>query len=531
MKGAEETTRDTITPPSVTDADADDLINVSGHKQEVDRIFDLFSTISLAITCGNVWPSLAGSITVAIYNGGAPGFIYEFITVAVFYWFVAASIAELASAIPSAGGVYHWATVTAGPRYGKLCGFMAGWWNYLAWLFGTASTLQISANIIISMWRVSHPGFVEQRWMVFVVYIILCWFIACVAGFANKALPRIEQVGGFFVVVGFLITVIVCAIMPKVNGQPYATSSFVWTNWENGTGYTSNGLVFVLGMLNGAFAVGTPDVTSHLAEEIPKPQINIPYAMLAQYSIGFITGLFFLIPIMYGIFDLSEITAAGTLFPLADIYVQVTGSAAATIGLLFLVLIPVNGSTCGCYLTSSRVFWTLARDRATPFSGFFSTINPRFKVPLNAIMLNATLCTVLGCIYLGNLTAFTAFVSSFVVLTSASYVCAILPNLLSGRSRLTPGPFWMKGAIGFVVNAVAGSYMLAFIVIFCFPFAMPVSPLYMNYTCVIFGGFTIIVGAFYLILKKNYEGPKVVHLEGVAEMTVAEYRAQVSSDK
>lgn len=104
MKGAEETTRDTITPPSVTDADADDLINVSGHKQEVDRIFDLFSTISLAITCGNVWPSLAGSITVAIYNGGAPGFIYEFITVAVFYWFVAASIAELASAIPSAGG-------------------------------------------------------------------------------------------------------------------------------------------------------------------------------------------------------------------------------------------------------------------------------------------------------------------------------------------------------------------------------------------------------------------------------------------
>lgn len=147
---------------------------------------------------------------------------------------------------------------------------MAGWWNYLAWLFGTASTLQISANIIISMWRVSHPGFVEQRWMVFVVYIILCWFIACVAGFANKALPRIEQVGGFFVVVGFLITVIVCAIMPKVNGQPYATSSFVWTNWENGTGYTSNGLVFVLGMLNGAFAVGTPDVTSHLAEEIPK---------------------------------------------------------------------------------------------------------------------------------------------------------------------------------------------------------------------------------------------------------------------
>jgi choline transport protein len=28
--------------------------------------------------------------------------------------------------------------------------------------------------------------------------------------------------------------------------------------------------VFFLGMLNGAFAVGTPDVITHLAEEIPQ---------------------------------------------------------------------------------------------------------------------------------------------------------------------------------------------------------------------------------------------------------------------
>lgn len=45
--------------------------------------------------------------TVAIYNGGPPGIIYEFIASCVFYWLVAASIAELASAIPSSGGGTH----------------------------------------------------------------------------------------------------------------------------------------------------------------------------------------------------------------------------------------------------------------------------------------------------------------------------------------------------------------------------------------------------------------------------------------
>lgn len=50
------------------------------------------------------------------------GVLYEFITVSVFYWIVAASIAELASAIPSSGGVYHWASVTAGRKWGRVNG-------------------------------------------------------------------------------------------------------------------------------------------------------------------------------------------------------------------------------------------------------------------------------------------------------------------------------------------------------------------------------------------------------------------------
>ena len=114
-------------------------INASGHRQELDRNFNLLSICSLGISSGNTWIALGGSITVAIYNGGPPGVIYEFIAASIFYWFIAASLAELASAMPSAGGVYHWSSITAG-RYGRVCGFFAGWWNFLAWLFGVASS-------------------------------------------------------------------------------------------------------------------------------------------------------------------------------------------------------------------------------------------------------------------------------------------------------------------------------------------------------------------------------------------------------
>jgi choline transport protein len=44
------------------------------------------------------------------------------------YFMIAACIAEMASAIPSSSGVYHWASVTAGAKYGKALGFFAGWY-------------------------------------------------------------------------------------------------------------------------------------------------------------------------------------------------------------------------------------------------------------------------------------------------------------------------------------------------------------------------------------------------------------------
>jgi choline transport protein len=104
-----------------------EVLNASGHKQELERQFSLLSICSIGITTGNVWAALGGSIVIALYNGGPPGVIYGFIAVACFYFLIAACIAEMASAFPTASGVYHWASVTAGPKYGKVVGFFAGW--------------------------------------------------------------------------------------------------------------------------------------------------------------------------------------------------------------------------------------------------------------------------------------------------------------------------------------------------------------------------------------------------------------------
>ena len=446
------------------------------------------------------------------------GVLYEFLTVSVFYWIVAISIAELASAIPSSAGVYHWATITPGKRWGRVNGYFAGWWNYLAWVFGAASMSSIFGNTVVQMYALNHPDFVAERWHVFVAYVIVTWLACLSVCFFNRAMPMLNNAGIVFIIAGFFITIIVLAVMPGRGGRPpHATSSFVWREWSAEIGYP-NGFVFVAGMLNGAYSVGVPDVASHLSEEIPNPARNVPIAIGLQMGIGFVTGFTYLITIMYAINDYDALFEAA--YPISEIYLQGTGSAAGAIGLLFLALTCIGICLVGLYITAGRTLWTLARDRATPFSNQLSKIHPALDVPIITTLLTAVLVTILGCIYIGSLTAFNAFVGSFVIMSSASYIAAILPHLLTGRKNITYGTFHLnRGPLGYICNAVACGYMIVWFVIYCFPFALPTNAATMNYASLLWGGLTILLLIWWFVgARKGYEGPKTTGGQSEADL-------------
>ncbi|OAL47227.1 amino acid transporter [Pyrenochaeta sp. DS3sAY3a] len=495
--------------------DADDTIavgevlNASGHKQELERQFSLLSICSIGITTGNVWAALGGSIVIALYNGGPPGVIYEFVAVSCFYFMIAACIAEMASSIPSAAGVYHWASVTGGAKFGRVVGYFAGWWNTLGWIFGTASITSILSNQVISMYGLFHDGYAYERWHVFIVYLVITWISCFIVMFANRALPTLTNIGLAFILLGVFITIMVCAIMPSKTGKGHASSSFVWKEWTNQAGWASDGFVFAAGMLNGAFAVGTPDCVSHLAEEIPSPRSNIPKAILAQYAVGFTTAFFYLITIFYSVNDLDSLFSNPWPFPLAELYRQATNSHAGSLGLLIVIFLPTFSTNIGCYITSGRMLWTMGRDNATPFSSWIGKIDKKWGNPFNATLVCGVFNTILGLVYIGSSQAFTAFVGSFIVMTSFSYLAFILPNILTRRRYIIKGPFSMPDPVFYTVAGLACAYMIVWIPIYCFPFALPFDETTMNYSSAMVGGCTILLGGWYLWIRNSgYVGPR-----------------------
>ena len=121
-------------------------------------------------------------------------------------------------------------------------------------------------------------------------------------------------------------------------------------------------------------------------------------------------------------------------------YQQATRSNAGTMGLLFIFLLDFLVAIPGAYVVCGRMLWTLARDDATPASGWLRHVSGRWRNPLHAQIVCGCCVTVLGCIYIASDRAFNAFVGTFAILTTLSYLSSILPHLLTARKYVRPGP-------------------------------------------------------------------------------------------
>ena len=89
-----------------------------GYKQELHRGWSGFSNFAISFSIISI---LAGCFTTygqAWNNGGPVAISIGWLVISVFVLLVAFSMSELASAMPTAGGIYYWASKLGGPGWG-----------------------------------------------------------------------------------------------------------------------------------------------------------------------------------------------------------------------------------------------------------------------------------------------------------------------------------------------------------------------------------------------------------------------------
>ena len=70
----------------------------------------------------------------------------------------------------------------------------------------------------------------------------------------------------------------------------FQSPHFVFVEFNNGTGWSSSAIAFIVGLINPNWSFSCLDAATHIAEESLSPATDIPKAILGTVAIGFITS-------------------------------------------------------------------------------------------------------------------------------------------------------------------------------------------------------------------------------------------------
>ncbi|KAI1612030.1 amino acid/polyamine transporter I [Exophiala viscosa] len=498
----------------ITDDEA--VLAALGRKDLLRRNWGFWNILGFAVTNLCSWEFATSLIGSTFTNGGPVAVVYGFITTFFGILAINASLAEMASMYPVAGGQYFWTFHFAPPRIRVFLSYFQGWLTSIAWQVGFVSTTVFLAEQIEGLIVLNHSSYVPKSWHTFLLMIMFSLVGLVMLTLGKKALPVMQTVSGITHIVFFLVITIVLLSMSKK-----ASSEFVWTKFVNNSGWSNNGVSFCIGLLLPAFSISGADGCVHMSEEVRNASLNIPRAFVYTLLINGTMAFAFMVVSLYCITDLDTVLDTPTGFPIIQIFYQATNSkAAATIMDVMMMTIQITCSFC-LLAAASRLAWSFSREGGFPGAKTLAKVDPRLEVPLNAIYLSVTISIVLSVIVIGSSVALEAIVSLCTLAAFMSYTLPIGSFLWFRLTQTTPiayGP-WKLGRWGVPINIFALCWCIFFVVILPFPSVMPVTAEDMNYAGPIaVGVFCVLTVDWMLRARYHYFGPKVeITLDGVGQ--------------
>ncbi|KAK8924335.1 hypothetical protein H634G_06470 [Metarhizium anisopliae BRIP 53293] len=471
-----------------------------GHEQELQRRFSLPALVSLCICLMATWEATSTVIATALVSGGSPCLFYNYVLSFFFSMCVAASLGEIASIYPTAGGQYHWvAALCPGPSK-MTAAYVTGWISVGGQIILTSSAafaagLQTQALIVLN-----DDGYIPLRWQGMFLYWGVLTYAAILNIWGMRVMPHVNILSGIIHIAGFVGILATLAAMAKKT-----TSQVVFLDFVNSSGWSSDGISWLVGLVSAVYPFLGYDAACHLAEELPQPSRNVPLAMVGSVFVNGVMGLAYVIVLLYSAGS-TDLENAPLGFPFMQIYLDATNSRVGTTIMSIMVILIAVAATIAGIMSTSRTVWAFARDQATPYHEGLSHISPRLQIPLNAVLAVVALQFALGFIYLGNDTAFNAILSMAIIGLYLSYLLPVLYMLFHGRWNLQPhqyGRFRLGFVPGITLNILGAIWMVTVIIFSLFPTTMPVTAKNMNYSIVVFGGWMVFGLGYYVFRARH----------------------------
>jgi amino acid transporter len=513
-----------------------------GYAQELFRSMGGFSNFAISFSIISI---LTGAVILYDYGlawAGKAAVMLGWPLITIFVLAIAASMAELASAYPTAGGLYYWASKMKNKNW--------GWWT--AWLnligqFAIVAGIDYAAAGFINATILDRltggvfnttefiPGILNGQ-LVTMGVILAIQLALNIGGINLVALLNQVSVWWHIAIVAIVVVFIFATGKPDASGlglfqiQPVDQAG----SWNNNLGFinlqygpaTSYPIIlaFFFSLLLANWTYTGYDASAHVAEETVGARMASAWGVFLSVAVSAVVGYIFLVALTTHLPDLSTLFPATLQTPIqagASQYYFGGGVAVVSIleynlgqlGDLLAAGIAIAMWFCGLasLAAAGRMLFAFSRDDGIPGSSWLKRVSHRYRTPANslaAVAVVAWLFTLVAFI-VGTGTAIVIITAVSTIFLYAAYGLVIYLGATTTEWR--EHRVWSLARWSKPVAYVAVFWVIVLMVLFSFPTSGNISWPFMA------GAVVLLLIYYFGWARARFQGPKIMGAE--AELT------------
>jgi amino acid transporter len=491
-----------------------------GYAQVLYREMGGFSNFAISFTIISILAGCLTSYFIGFNDGGPVAVVWGWLIVGGFVTLVALGMAEVASAMPTAGAIYYWSSKLGSPAWG----WFTGWFNLIGQIGVTAAIDYGAAIFWTALMNLWFPSVGTDTHTVFITFTAIMAAHLLLNLNAVKLLAAINSISAWWHMAGVVVIVFVCAIVPN----HHQSFSFVFGKTLNASGFSGHNFaspafwfVFGIGLLMAQYTYTGYDASAHMSEETRQASRSAAIGVVMSVVMSVIFGFILLVAITFAIPDVTGTLNAGAF----DITYIWRTSMSTRWAEFLLVIACVAQFFCGLasVTAASRMMFAFSRDGAVPGGQLWRRVSAN-RVPMYAVAAIAVLSWALMLPTLAN--GAIGYLVGTSIAVIGLYIAYAVPIFLRWRAgdSFVPGA-WSLGRHYKWINPLAFSWVVLIVILFLMPTVPTAIPWHsgfdwnvVNYAPITVGGVLLLVGAWWVLSARTwFKGPVVQGTEDELE--------------
>ncbi len=510
-----------------------------GYAQELFRSMGGFSNFAISFSIISI---LTGAVILYDYGlawAGTAAVLIGWPLVTVFVLLIAASMSEIASAYPTAGGLYYWASRMKNKNWG----WWTAWFNLIGQFAIVAGINYAAAGFLnatlitpllhnVGLDYANTTEFVKgvlNGQLVTMGILMLVELALNIAGINLVAVLNQVSVWWHIAIVAAVVILVFLAGKPDQSGltlfavQPQDVAG----SWQNAVGPVTVDygaaityplvLAFFFSLLQANWTYTGYDASAHVAEETVGARVASAWGLFLSVAVSAVVGFIFLLALS------THLPALGTLFPktletplqpgVSQYYfgdgvavIEILKYNLGSIGDLLSAAIAIAMAFCGLSSVASagRMLFAFSRDDGLPGSGWLKKVSHRYRTPANALtaMVVVSWLFTVAAFIVGTGTAIVIVTAISTIFLYAAYgICIYLG---ATTQAWLDERVWSLGRWSKPVAWVAVFWVVVLMILFSWPTSGNISLPFMLITVI------LLLIYYFAYARRSFKGPRVM---------------------